>query len=546
MILENVETTWNEGARLRFFLNKPNKRGWGVVYLFCQLEGIRVRLSCGVKARIDYWSKGGVRIPFNASKTDRLLHERACKVMEEVRKFVDDKVFSYLCGEKIDLINELKHYTESIMGTKKTIIRFIPIWKQIIRTDYCDNEQTKSTYLGNVGTFENFMREKNIADDIENLTTATIRMYRDWLVASDKRTADRNQQLINYIGNITNRMNEKGYSIDINIKAIPPIKNLLSKEECQESKVALNMDEIEALSNLQFDDSNEREITKRIVRDLFLIQCYGGCRHEDLGLFLSSNSLFTDEEGNKFSVFTPQKTEKKGTTSYVPLNTLYPQLWDLWNKYKNYGNEIKRDRYNRNLRKIAKRANLDREFTITEYRTKKIVEKGIVYDELTSHCGRRTFITNMVRDFGMDAEQIIDMSGHTDTKMVRDIYTSLTKDDKVKKVAKNVKKVLNRTTNKEDDAKTPMQTKPSKSNNYMIDGIGDAIRVLSFLGVELTPKDIEILNFDDLCRMIEMKHSKLMDDFGIDVMELKDLFNFHKPMVVRRALLVKMIEMMIR
>ena len=47
-----------------------------------------------------------------------------------------------------------------------------------------------------------------------------------------------------------------------------------------------------------------------------------------------------------------------------------------------------------------------------------------------------------------------------------------------------------------------------------------------------------------MCRMIEMKHAKLMDDFGIDVLELKDLFNLHKPMAIRKALLEKMIEMM--
>ena len=514
---------WNEGARVRFYLNKINSRGWGVVYLFMQVEGMRLRCSLGCKVRGDYWINGGVKIPFNASKVDRLLHDVANKRMEEVRNFVDEVIYNYLVGDGCkDIIEQVKLNLEKFKSMeRKQIIPIGLTWNKIVDNHY--KGASKNTMSGRVGTFKRFMECHKIKDNIESLSTETIRKYKEWLI-NEKLSASQINQSLAFVKNVCKKMKEEGLSHNIDFDCISKVKNNISKEEKTEGNVALTREEIETLASLELTE------TKELVRDLFLIQCFSGVRHEDLGLFLSEKNLV----GGDMVRFTPKKTERHGTTSRVPLNAYYPHLGELWNKHKGYNNEISRNTYNRNLKNIAKFAKLDRTLTLASQRgTNKIVENKKVHEVISSHDGRRTFITSMVRDFKLTPEQIIPMSGHADTTMVNNIYLSLTKEDKdkmVMEVAKGATKGGNAT-------KTITTTKQNINDKE------EAIRVLSYLGVSLTAKDIETLDFNELCRMIEMKHSDLMDNFGIDVKEVKDIFNFHKPMIVRRGLLKSMIDM---
>ena len=514
---------WNEGARVRFYLNKINSRGWGVVYLFMQVEGQRLRASLGCKVRADYWYKGNVKIPFTSSKVDRLLHEVAIKRMEEVREFVDNVVYNYIVGnENNDIIKKVKYHFKLFHTMKdKQLTPIIRTWSKIVDKHY--SGASLNTMYGRVKTFRRFIEILKIKDDIESLSTETIRKYKEWLI-NEKLSASQINQSLAFVKNICKKMKEEGLSHNIDFDCISKVKSKISKEEKTEGNVALTKAEVEALAGLDLTG------TKELVRDLFLIQCYAGVRHEDLNLFLDEKNLIRGD----MIRFTPKKTEKHGTTSRVPLRAYYPPLEELWNKRKGYNHEISRDTYNRNLRAIAKIAKLDRVLTkVSQTGTKKIVENKKVSEIISSHDGRRTFITSMIRDFKLTPEQIIPMSGHTNIKMVIDVYKSLSKEDE----DKIVMDIAIEATKGSNVTKTITTTKQNINDKE------EAIRVLSYLGVSLTAKDIETLDFNELCRMIEMKHTDLMDNFGIDVKEVKDIFNFHKPLIVRRGLLKSMIDM---
>lgn len=539
-MLSNVKIG-EEGARLRFYLNKVNNRGWGVLYLFVQWGCKRVRLSCGVKCKGDYWSNGNVSIPHHASRVERVLCGNVSKVIEGITEFVDVKYYDYLCGENIDIEKELKKYTSNLMGKKENVIRISDVWETIINSSRKTKAKTKEQYGKDLSVFKNYLREKKIGDDIENLTTSNIRGYREWLMNSDRET-NTSDQYLKFVKRMSRKMKQlnENYTHSIDWDAIEPIIDGRTKKEKQDSKPALTMEEIARLEALELQG------TKEIVRDIMLILIFAGIRYEDLGVFLKSENL-KEVNGEKYIFITPEKTkEKSGETSVIPLERYYPQLLPLWEKYKDTKPMPYRTHYG-HIKEIGELAKLDREIVVTSDKCnnkgKKTKEVKKVWELISSHKGRRSFITNAQREFDLEPSQIKEISGHRNESIITECYTSMTDEEilqqKVKRLSPN-----NAPTSTTKEVK--QEEKPSKSNNYMIDGIEEAIRVLSYLGVELTSKDIEILNFDDLCRMIEMEHSTLMDNFGIDVMELKDLFNFHKPMVVRRALLVKMIEMMIR
>lgn len=538
--MDNIQIRdWNEGLRMRFYLGKVNSRGWGVIYLFMQVKERRMRYSLGCKVRADYWHKGSVTIPLTSSKVDRLLHDVAIKRMEEVRGFVDDVVYNYIMGHESKYIDEqIKKMLNKFKNMKnKTQTPIVLTWDKIVEEHY--SGKSKNTMSGRVKTFRRFLEDQNIMDDIESLTTETMRKYKKWLLNEKFSVAHLNQSLA-FVKNMCRKMKEEGLTHNIDFDCISKVTCGISQEEKTEGQGALTMDEVKALAELKLTD------TKELVRDLFLIQCYSGVRYEDIPLFLNEKKLTS---GGDMIRFTPKKTAKYGTTSRVPLRAYYPQLEVLWNKYKGYSHTKSLDTYNRQLRDIAKSAGLDRVLTrVSQLGRKRLVENKKVYEVISSHDGRRTFITSMVRDFKLKPQQIILMSGHTNIKMITDVYECLAKEDKDKSVMEVAKKVMSVSDETIIDLsikrKEESETISTTPHNQNIKDKEEAVRVLSYLGVSLTAKDMETLDFNELCRMIEMKHSDLMDNFGIDVKEVKDIFNFHKPMIVRRGILKSMIDIM--
>lgn len=520
--MENITTlnNFSEGARLRFYVNKFNNRGWGVVYMFSQLGEKRVRLSCGVKVKGEYWSKGNLSIPRNVTKVDRLLHERAAKVMEAVSDYVDTITYEYLRGESnLDLENQLKLFFNSFMRKRKEVVRVSAVWCGII--EEC-KESTKREYYGRLEVFKDFLREKGIGDDITNLTTINIRAYRDWLADSD-RAASRGKMLLEFIGTMCKKMKLKGYTHYVDFEAIEPIKDSRTKEEKTDSKVALTHEEIERLANLELKG------TKEIVRDLFLIQCYCGCRHEDLKLFLSSDCKVI--EGERYIVFTPQKTEKHGTKAYIPLDKFYPQLATLWEKYKGLEILPSNKTYNPTLKVLGEMANIDREIEETQATaTKKTKAYRRAYELLSSHDGRRSFVTNMIRAFGLTEEQIINMTAHADVNMIKSCYNCSSKEDREVQAIR----AINGSKNTPQPAvNAPYYTAHNRSNKYHIEGLNEAKRVCRYLGIEYGDN----ITFEEALTMIEGRQWDIIDEYEINIEVLKQLFNVGVSMRNKIALL---------
>lgn len=512
-----IKKEWNEGARLRFYLNGSNHRGWGVVYLFCQLGEKRVRLSCGVKSRLDYWSKGGVKIPFNASMTDKLLHQRVGNVMEEVKKFVDEKTFDYLCGSAIDIESELKQYTAKLMGKKTNKVRLIKQLQDIVNdVTLYPNPKTQNSIMGYIGTFREFLTAKGIDDDLNNYNTETLRAFRDWLVNETDKKASSAKVVLTYIAKtLCERLMQKGFKIDINLKAIAPIKDNRTKEQKEhDGKVALTYDEIERLRVLELTG------TKKLVRDLFLLQCWGGCRFEDLTLFLSSDNII-ERDGVIMKKYTPQKTNQHGNTARPLLNVYYqPYLWKLWNEYKDRHITIIRNTYNNNLKKIAEQCGLDRKILSTEQNKSKHNETFVkLYEVLSSHDGRHTFSTNMQRYEGKTPEQVIIYTGHSTSRTLSEHYFQFSNDDKDNKA-------FEIGTNPKGN-----EYKPNKPNqpNFSIDGMEEAKSVMRYLGIEFN----DDVTFDEALSKIGVRQWDIIEKYGVSVEVMKSIFNLSSPMAKR-------------
>ena len=203
---------------------------------------------------------------------------------------------------------------------------------------------------------------------------------------------------------------------------IEPIEINLTQTERLRG-IALTREEIKKTEGLNLSGDLER------YRDFFLLQCYTGVRREDITLLLDENN-FREVKGNPYVIFNNQKT---GTEVIIPLSGLFGDITPLWKKWKGEKLEDKQfNTYHINIKEIAKRAGLNREIKKTEERkgVKSVITKPL-FELISSHSGRHTFITNCQRDLNLSPAQIRKITGHSTTEIIEKTYTNTTTEDNI-------------------------------------------------------------------------------------------------------------------
>ena len=175
---------------------------------------------------------------------------------------------------------------------------------------------------------------------------------------------------------------------------------------------------------LSCDLSDDAELAE--YRDMFMFQCMVGCRHGDLVTFTPKNIIDGVLE------YIPIKTKgKSGAVVRVPL---IPKAMAIVNGHDHGEDEPLFPRrfnfkFNVAIRKLLKRAGVNRVVTVINPRTRQ-EEKKPICDVATSHLARRTFIGNLYRQV-KDPNIVASMSGHANGSVAFQRYRAI--DDDMKK-----------------------------------------------------------------------------------------------------------------
>ena len=174
--------------------------------------------------------------------------------------------------------------------------------------------------------------------------------------------------------------------------------------------IYLNEDELNKLYQL---DLKSRPGVER-VRDAFLVQCYTGLRFSDI------SNLKAENFNESYIMIGIIKTRER---LRIPL---IPRAQAILSKYENYCIELPTNqKMNKHLKELGRLAGFDELVQVITYRGSKREERTIPKsDLLTTHCGRRTFIT-LSLEKGMRAELVMKVTGHRSTAVFRK-YIKLT------------------------------------------------------------------------------------------------------------------------
>lgn len=199
--------------------------------------------------------------------------------------------------------------------------------------------------------------------------------------------------------------------------------NQIKSSEHKTAIFVLAQNEIQRISDLEIESNSLKEI-----RDAFMFQYYVACRFQDLKN-IEWKDIVKDEKYSYLRLYASKNKESQYND--IPLLPEAIELLEARIDRKSNGGRIfqipSNQKVNVNLKKIAKLAEIEGEFTIIRRqgnRQVKIVKKRS--DLTTTHCARRSFISNAYIN-GMDLKMISMISNHSSIKIMEDSYLHISK-----------------------------------------------------------------------------------------------------------------------
>ena len=433
-----------------FNLREPNKKD-GKTNLYCvvKVDNKQMKLSMGCNIYAYQWNKKTqmCNVCANMLDCDREGNiEVNNKIMAAKTKYME--IISYLCsGVSVNALTVENIFKENIneMANKNAIPPKRPISASKLldvafKILYGDKEQKNGTVKNNVGhikAYKEYLKTTNgVYDSPAALTQKALTAYKFYLEQQAKEQGKGTEHSIcNKVNAIVRLANVLNDNVQYNKYVPNKLENFTFKKTVKrDEKKARNLtnEECEKLFNCKNLTDKEE-----MFLDAFKMQIESGVRYSDLHKLFNGEYEVKEENENKVEVI---KTQKNEIVAVIIVNE---EIEKLQQKYNNGMELFSENSYNDNLRKIAKKANLNHIITYyVDLVGKKVEKQGVFSDLIASHWARHTFITNM-RDKGFPMDKLCYLTGHTDDTMIKWYYAHTNEEKEKQTRIKGVFEVLN-------------------------------------------------------------------------------------------------------
>lgn len=330
--------------------------------------------------------------------------------------------------------------------------------------------------------------------------------YKEYLIdkMNSTKTGDKKRNFgvgqLNRCGSIIARLiNNVLYPEEVVPNSVVWIKVEDPRREDQKGHIPLLDDEVAAIENCSGLSDVEKE-----YRDIFLLQIESGQRVSDLANILTGEYTVGQVDGYECIIL---ETKKEDVPAAVALIPKVRMLLERIKTHKHVDPKEFKDKtdgggnntYNEAIRRIAKKAGLDR--IIVKIDTNKRKEKKPLYEVITNHDARSTFITNKIRA-GMTPDEIAVFTGHVNGEMIRRIYAQPTIEDKLR----NVKQYLSggkKEKRMQEDSSVPVAS-PAVPKKVQVDKVKAAEMPTRIPGNDSNPFDVFKNYLDGLKKIVDI------------------------------------------
>lgn len=429
-----------------FNLRKPKGEKPTQIYFVCCIDRKQYKFSIGAKTYPSHWDskKNECVISYRLSELDKrnnsLANEKIKSILWDFSEFK-----SYLCTHIDEIPNKynvlIKFIGKDMVSKKQQ--------KKLSTIDIIENgfehyytyvhPKTKPESVeenrGKKNKFVEYIKKNKFEENLDVFSQGGLNDYKAYLI--DEMNANHtfgisriNQlcgeiaKIINYVLAVENQFKEYGFN---QVKYVPVADQ---RKQGDIRRYALEDDEVQAIKNCTTLTGSESE-----YRTLFLLQIECGQRFSDLEQLINGKYEI-DEINNKINVL----TKKEGIYSSIDITPdLKKYLFEDIPQFETVKlKSFNKKTYNQAIKRICKKAGLNR---IVKWKDSTGKEKsGMLWEVVVNHDARYTFI-NKKRKEGIPCDTLCFMTGHADDKMIKQVYSTLSQEDKNKKVNEAIDKV---------------------------------------------------------------------------------------------------------
>jgi len=377
--------------------DKKDKEGLCPIRLIVSVNGIRIRKSLNAKVRETDWNYESEQI-LNVKRENKLYDKykeysaNLLNVKNKVDHIFDFFQFNHIAfSEKI--FNE-KYNLESVSVS----IRFFDAFDEYIKVSSISKAKSTIVKYNSVKKFYNdFVRDTKYILRFDTVNYLFEEAFMEYCYIDRKVRNNYYGKLISTLKAFMQWSFNRGYHDRLDFKKIKRVEDDIEV-------IYLTKDELMKLYSYDFgNESMDR------ARDMFCFLCFTGLRHSDVYSLKDSNVIGdylnytvvktkTVDHQVYLTVYAKQIIEKYKDTIYSPLPRITSQ------------------KLNDRLKECCEEVGITDKIRITRYRGS--IREDIEVrkcDVITSHVGRKTFITNSVI-FGISEHVIKKTTNHKDER----------------------------------------------------------------------------------------------------------------------------------
>lgn len=404
--------------------DQKNSNGEHPLVLYIHLHGQKVKISTGIKLIPELWSKEKQEIVDLTRKQKADLEKKFRKDLPQmiILNFYQDEINRLKTKVRqiennfraSEIVYDLEMLVSKVKESKKDITKKNEPTTLVY--DFIDQyitENAPSRVKGSMVVYKSLKKHlKNFQDyrrrpiRFQEMDYQFFQDFQNYLIQWEKVNPETGH--VTFLNNISigkqistlktflNYAKRKGIEVNDGFKEFS-----IKKEKLE----VIALTEIEFQKLVNQDLSNNRRLDQ--VRDIFVFSCATGYRYSDLEQ-LQRHHIKDDEIRLVIT-----KTKEP---SIVPLNQYSRAILEKYSEHLAPLPMISNQKLNTYIKELCKLVGINEQVEIIRYRGAKRESKIVPkYEMISAHTGRKTFVTLSLA-FGMAAEVVMKVTGHSDYK----------------------------------------------------------------------------------------------------------------------------------
>lgn len=375
-------------------------------------EGKRLQYYTGYRIDLKAWDTAKQEVKRNNVNTDGISSVEINSELTKLKSLTESIYRKSYANDETLSVEDLRNELKNQLKKKPSKTGFFEYYDQFMETEGKANDWTAGTYTKFRVIRKQLLRFQEVTRQKVEFDRMNESFFMKWLDFQRDKLGHRNTTLSKNLRilkwflkwTVRKRFNKNPYFEDFK----PKFKGITRSSKI----VYLDWQELMSLYNMEISKNYLEQ-----VRDVFCFCCFTGLRYSDV-----KNLKRSDIKENTIEFITVK------TDEYLPID-LNDYSRAILEKYKDipFKNDkclpvISNQKMNEYLKELGKVAGIDEPVTVVYFKgAERIEETFKKYELLSTHVGRKTFVTNAFF-FNIPAEVIMAWTGHKDHKTMENYY----------------------------------------------------------------------------------------------------------------------------